>query len=71
MLYLYLEVQSTFSVLGDKIFQFIFFNLLFSKAKPEVSKTQTYFEPKNVLNDFFAHNLTSYHAKVTIFSNKL
>ena len=58
------EVQSTFSVLGDKIFAGKrFYQPLIFESTPEVSQTQTNFkQTTSVLNESFAHSLTPYHA---------
>ena len=67
--HLYHEVQSTFSVLGDKIFpgkRFYQPSSLFS-TQTKVSQTQTNFTPKHVLKESFAHSLTRYHTQITTF----
>ena len=73
ILHLYHELQSTFSVLEDKMF-------LVKRFLPPLSfEMQTGSEPntekcktnKIVLHESFAHSLARYHAQITIFSHKM
>ena len=57
-----------FSVLRDKIFPGKqFYQPLVFKLKLEVRETQTNFKLKFILNGFFAHSLTRFHAQRTTF----
>ena len=71
MLHIYHEVQSMYTVLGDKILPLktVYQPLLceYQTGTLERSKTQTYFKPKNLFsNNLFVHYLTCIYVQTTI-----
>ena len=67
--HLYHEVQCTFSVLGGKIFplETFFYQPLMFEYQTGNEQNRPISNQKIVINDSFAHNLTCYHAQITIF----